>query len=91
MPSFHMSSGPSNPLRSILPRPVYASNSGSWFYYVTNLSHDDWQTLFDHIPTIATIQLVQVQFEGTLRKGSYLKMDAYFLDDEQFKNQIQAK
>lgn len=54
----------------------YENNSGSWFHHVSNLWHDDRQTLSEHIPIITSIQLVQVRSEDSIRKGMYLKMDA---------------
>lgn len=67
------------------------NNSGSWFHHFSNIWHDDHQTLFDHTPVIIIIQLVQVRTEDSIKKGIYLKMDATFLEDAHFKNQIQEE
>jgi exonuclease III len=56
---------------------IYCNNHGHWYDHVKCIEHDGRQTLSDHWPVIATIQLMPPA-TGALKKSSYFKFDSSF-------------
>lgn len=69
---------------------IYSSNRGGWFHHVKVLEHDGHQTLSDPIPMTITLVLEEEPVQGR-RKGTYLKMDHSFLEDEDFRSKVQIE
>ncbi|KAL3679376.1 hypothetical protein R1sor_022332 [Riccia sorocarpa] len=76
--------------RSRLDR-VYISDRGSWLENITSMKHFGGHIASDHIPILATLQLVATMEEVQTRKHSYFKLNAKILKQPEVREKVKEK